>query len=74
MDILEQRKELTLKYIPMMAYYPYSTSIIMVDHQLLIRRAAALKAVMDMYHMKRANLELKKPFVIAYWNTFGRGF
>ena len=52
-----------------------TTSMLMIgSHELTLRKAAAMKEAMTMLKLNLSKLELKRPFIIQYYESFGRGF
>lgn len=60
------------KYISPVVVCPALSVMMICSHELTLQRAAGLKALMAQLGLKVSCYELKKPFIIAYWESFGR--
>ncbi len=62
------------KYICPIIFSPAISMLMIGSHELTLRKAAAMKAAMTMLKLDLSKLELKRPFIIQYYESFGRGF
>ena len=62
-------------YIAPVVYCPATSAFMVGMRYLSLRKIAAMKSLMDQIKINRGQLsylELKKPFLKAYWETFER--
>lgn len=62
------------KYLCPIIFCPQTSLLMIGNHEVTLKKAAAMKAAMTMLNLNLSKLELKKPFIIAYYESFGRGF
>ena len=61
------------KYICPLVYCPATSMMIIGTHEISLSRLAVMKTAYELLNIKHlSKYELKKPFLIAYWNAFGR--